>query len=239
MRARSKLVSGTPRGRPQAPAGRRSGKAAVVPRLPPAERRAQILANAGDFFAEYGLTAQTRALAAACGVAQRLLYRYFPSKSALLDEVYREAIVAPFKAVWLVQLRDRSRPFERRLLDFYQSYYVTVLTRKWLRLFIYASLAEARIAPDYISAIVFDLLETIVREAAHEQQVELPKNPALMHEVAWVLHGAVSHLAIRQHLYNASLDVAQQHILALHVRGFLAGFPSLAAQARAFQAAGR
>jgi AcrR family transcriptional regulator len=237
MRARSKLVSGTPAARPKARGGRTSGKAAVVPRLPPAERRAQILARASEFFAEYGLTAQTRALAAACGVAQRLLYRYFPSKSALLDEVYREAIVSPFKAVWLVQLRDRGQSFEQRLLDFYQNYYRTVLTRKWLRLFLYASLAEARMAPDYISVIVFDLLETIVREAAHEQQVKLPQDPALVHEVGWVLHGAVSHLAIRQHLYNASLDVAEERVLALHVRGFLAGFPSLAAQARTFESA--
>jgi len=117
MRARSKLVSGTPVARPPARAGKAGGKTAVVVRLPPAERRAKLLASAAEFFAEYGLTAQTRALAAACGVAQRLLYRYFPSKAALLDEVYREAIVSPFKAVWLVQLRDRSRPLEQRLLE--------------------------------------------------------------------------------------------------------------------------
>ncbi len=228
MRARSKLVSGTLAPR----TGKPAGKGDVVVRLPPAERRAKILASAADFFAEYGLTAQTRALAAACGVAQRLLYRYFPSKAALLDEVYREAIVSPFKAVWLVQLRDRSGPLEQRLLEFYRNYYDTVLTRRWLRLFLYASLAEARMAPDYISAIVFELLETIVREAAHEMKVELPKDPALLHEVGWTLHGAVSHLAIRRHLYGASLDVAEQRVLALHVRGFLGGFAY-------FEAAGR
>lgn len=237
MRARSKLVSGVPEVRPRERAGRSSAKAAVVPRLPPAERRAQILAKASDFFAEYGLTGQTRALAAACGVAQRLLYRYFPSKSALLDEVYRETIVSPFKAVWLVQLRDRSRPIEQRLLDFYENYYATVLTRKWMRLFLYASLAEASMAPDYISAIVFDLLETIVRETAHEQQVELPTDPGLMREVGWMLHGAVSHLAIRQHLYAASLDVPEERILALHVRAFVAGFAGLNERARAFETA--
>jgi AcrR family transcriptional regulator len=239
MRARSKLVSGTPAARPAARTGQPAGKAAVVVRLPPAERRARILASATDYFAEYGLTAQTRALAAACGVAQRLLYRYFPSKAALLDEVYREAIVSPFKAVWLVQLRDRRRPLEQRLLEFYENYYDTVLTRRWLRLFLYASLAEARMAPDYISAIVFELLESIVRETAHDLNVELPKDPALLHEVGWMLHGAVSHLAIRRHLYGAGLDVAERRVLALHVRGFLGGFASLAARARDFEAAGR
>ena len=108
MRARSKLLSGTPAVNRPVRARKASGKAPVVARMAPAERKAMILARATDFFAEYGLTAQTRALAAACGVAQRLLYRYFPSKAALLDEVYSEAIVSPFKAVWLVQLKDRT-----------------------------------------------------------------------------------------------------------------------------------
>jgi AcrR family transcriptional regulator len=236
MRARSKLVSGTPATPPQVKARRASGKATVIPRLPPAERRAQILARACDFFAEYGLTAQTRALAAACGVAQRLLYRYFPSKSALLDEVYREAIVSPFKAVWLVQLKDRTRPFEQRLFEFYCSYYDTVLTRKWLRLFLYASLAEARMAPDYINAILFELLETIVREAAFERQIDLPSDPDVLHELAWVLHGAVSHLAIRRHVYGAGQTVAERRVLVLHVRGFLAGLADMAAEAQGFDA---
>jgi AcrR family transcriptional regulator len=72
-------------------------------------------------------------LAAACGVAQRLLYRYFPSKAALLDDAYREAIVSPFKAVWLVQLRDRGRPLEQRLLEFYrlsQTYIDTIFKNR-------------------------------------------------------------------------------------------------------------
>ena len=169
--------------------------------MPPAERKAMILARAIDFFAEYGLTAQTRALAAACGVAQRLLYRYFPSKAALLDEVYHEAIVSPFKAVWLVQLKDRTRPIEARLVDFYRAYYSTVLTRKWLRLFLYASLAEAKMAPDYNDAIVHELLETIVAETAHALKVELPSDRVLLHEMGYALHGAVSHFAIRRHIY--------------------------------------
>src|SRR5258708_39844871 len=116
MRARSKLLSGATR--PKA-----AGKVAVVTRMAPADRKAMILTRASEFFAEYGLTAQTRALAAACGVAQRLLYRYFPSKAALLDEVYQQAIVAPFKAVWLGAVKDRTRPFEHRLGGVFRTYF--------------------------------------------------------------------------------------------------------------------
>src|SRR5262245_51524591 len=142
VKARSELLIGT-----AAPA--RAKTAGPVPRLPADQRKAMILARASDFFAEYGLTAQTRPLAAARGVTQRLLYRYFPSKAALLAAVYGEAIVAPFKAVWIVQLKDRKQPIEQRLFAFYRNYYREVLTRKWLRLFLYASLAEATMAPDY------------------------------------------------------------------------------------------
>jgi hypothetical protein len=63
MRARSKLLSG-------ATQAKAVGKVAVVARMAPADRKAMILTRATEFFAEYGLTAQTRALAAACGVAQ-------------------------------------------------------------------------------------------------------------------------------------------------------------------------
>ena len=121
MKARSQLLSGV---------GAQSALARDrCPRMPPEQRRTLILRRAIEFFAEYGLTAQTRALADACGVAQRLLYRYFPSKAALLSEVYEQAIVSPFKAVWRVQLRDRSRPWDERLIAYYINYYNEVLTQ--------------------------------------------------------------------------------------------------------------
>jgi AcrR family transcriptional regulator len=218
MKARSDLLSG---------AGRqtRRRKKGPMPRLPRERRRAMILDRAVEFFAEYGLTAQTRALAEACGVAQRLLYRYFPSKAALVAEVYEAAILSPFKAIWLVRLRDRGRPLEQRLLEFYRDYYEGVLTRRWLRLFMYASLAEARMAPEYIEAIIMEMLETIVTEAAADRRLELPSDRAALHEIGWVLHGAISHFAIRRHLYGASGQMPSEQIIELHVRVFLAGLP--------------
>jgi AcrR family transcriptional regulator len=193
-------------------------------RLPYEERRAQILHHAAEFFSEYGLTGQTRSLAAACGVSQRLLYRFFPNKAALLREVYKETIIGPFKAVWLAQLTDRSMSVEERLNHLYRDYLRTILTRKWLRLFLYASLAESEMAPDYIAAIIKDLMETIARETAHEQDVTLPDDPALLHEIGWTLHGAVSHFAIRRHLYKASREVSEDRVLAVQIAAFVRGF---------------
>ena len=139
---------------------------APVPRLRPAERRAQILAAASTYFSEHGLGTQTRAIAEACGVTQRLLYRYFPSKAALLSAVYDEQIVAPFKAVWIVKLKDRSVPVKTRIEEFYEDYFASVLTRHWLRLFMHASLSDSGMAPNYINAIIKQLLLVIAEEVA-------------------------------------------------------------------------
>jgi len=203
-------------------------------RMSHAERRAQILRTASEFFAENGLTGQTRRLADAAGVSQRLLYRFFPTKEDIVAEVYREEILGAFKGQWFADLQDRSQPVEQRLTRFYVDYLDTTLTRKWMRLFLYASLAESSMAPDYIASIVTQLLEVMIHEAAEELDVTLPDDRATIHEMAWTLHGAISHYAIRRHIYKASQQVPEEVVVAMHVRMFLAG---LGAMVEAFAAA--
>jgi AcrR family transcriptional regulator len=215
------------RPRPQSlPPGRRANRRE---RLPYAARRAQIVAEASEYFAEHGLAAETRSLATACGISQRLLYRFFPTKAALVDEVVRYAIIGPFEERWLVELRDRERPVADRLNRFYRDYMAAVLTRRWMRLFLHATLASSDMGSEYIGKIIKRLLETIVQEAADELDVELPDDDALIHEIGWTLHGAVSHLAIRKHIYAVSRTVPESTIIALQIRNFLAGFPAVVA----------
>ncbi|MFM1990739.1 MAG: hypothetical protein RJA99_3696 [Pseudomonadota bacterium] len=192
-------------------------------RMPREERRAQILAKAREFFAENGLGAQTRALADACGVSQRLLYSVFPSKSALLEEVYREHIAGPFRETWIDTLKDRRRPMEDRLVEFYRTYYDEVTTRGWLRLFLHASLAEVTMAPAYIAAVITRMLGVVVAEAAREQGLRAPRDKAVANELGWVLHGAVSHLAIRRHVYGNDNPMPPHEVIAMQVRVFLGG----------------
>lgn len=201
-------------------------------RMPVAERRAQVLSKAYDFFAEYGLTAQTRALADACGISQRLLYSLFPNKAALLAAVYEAEIARPIKALWFPLLRDRQRTMEDRLNAFYKDYYQTILTRRWLRFFLYSSLAEVSVAPKYIAAIVTQLVELIVAETAHEAGLKVPEDdPALVQEIGWILHGAVSHLAIRRQIYRDDRPVDAERAIELHVKLFVAGLGGLLDQA--------
>jgi len=192
-------------------------------RISHADRRAQSLRTASDFFAENGLTGQTRRLAEAAGVSQRLLYRFFPTKEDIVAEVYREEILGAFKARWFADLQDRSRPVEQRITVFYKDYLSHTLSRKWLRLFLYASLDDSSMAPDYIASIITQLLEVLIQEAAHELEVTLPDDRATIREMAWTLHGAISHYAIRQHIYKAGQRVPEDKIVSMHVRMFLAG----------------
>src|ERR1700688_2083396 len=120
---------------------------------------------------------QTRAIADACGVSQRLLYSLFESKAALIDEVYKREIVGTFNAMWFVQLKDRSVPIESRLNTFYREYYDTLLTRRWLMLFFYSSLEDLQMAPTYTNAVLTYALEIIVTETAHELGRNAPSDP--------------------------------------------------------------
>lgn len=224
MKAKSDLLTATRQKSATAKTGQ--VRRATV-RMPAAERRAQILNKAFEFFAEYGLTAQTRALAEACGVSQRLLYSVFPNKSALINAVYETEIAGVFKAVWFVQLRDRSKPMEQRLNEFYREYYGAVLTRRWMRLFLYASLAEVEMAPTYIASIVMHLLETVMEEAVHEAGLQMPQDHAQLQEIGWILHGAVSHLAIRRHIYHDKTPFAVEKVIALQVKSFLGGLKAI------------
>lgn len=223
MRAKSDLLTTARQKKTAAP---RQGRRQTV-RMTAAERRTQVLAKAYEFFSEYGLTAQTRALADACGVSQRLLYSLFPNKAALIQAVYETSIAGVFKAHWFVLLRDRSKPMEQRLTEFYGEYYETVLTRGWLRLFLYASLAEVEMAPTYIAALVTHLMETIVQEAATEAGLRQPIDQDLQHEIGWILHGSISHLAIRRHIYHGEARLDARQVIALQVRSFLHGLPAL------------
>jgi AcrR family transcriptional regulator len=196
-------------------------------RLPRAERQALVLSKAAAYFAEHGLTAQTRAIADACGVSQRLLYNLFPSKAALIEAVYEREVEGIFKAMWFVELKDRSIPLEQRLVTFYCDYYETVLTHRWLRLFLYSSLAGLQMAPTYINAIVAHTLEIVVTEAAHYAHKGVPEDKDQMAEIGWILHGAVSHLAIRRRIYAKENPIPVRNVIAMTVKSFLTSVPDL------------
>ncbi|MGJ7914964.1 transposase [Massilia sp. LXY-6] len=196
-------------------------------RVPLAQRRAQILDTAYQFFSEHGIRGDTRALAKACGISQRLLYRAFPNKAALLDALYETHVIGPVKTMWLDQLRDRSKPVEERLVIFCLDYYESVLTSRWLRTILSASLAGTSMASDYFNGFVAQLVDITMEEVAYELGLEVPASKDLAYEIGWMLYGAISHHAFRHHVYGIDKGVPIQTYIALQVRCFLSGIKTI------------
>ena len=91
-------------------------------RLPPQERKAQFINKAIEFFSQEGFDSSTRQLAAKLNVTQPLLYRYFPSKDDLINQVYEAVYMGRWDDNWDKLLRDQSKSLEERLNIFYQQY---------------------------------------------------------------------------------------------------------------------
>ena len=100
----------------------------VTRRLALEVRERQIVLKAVDHFATHGFSGSTRELARQLGVTQPLLYRYFPSKEALIDRVYEE--VYQWDTGWEKLIKDRSVPIQERMVRFYSSYAVVILRRE-------------------------------------------------------------------------------------------------------------
>lgn len=109
-------------------------------RLRPFEREQQIVQEAVRFFAENGFEGQTRKLAESLGITQPLLYRYFPSKEALIERVYQEVFVGRWNPDWETWLEDNERPLLLRLIRFYKDYARTLLARDYFKIFILSGL---------------------------------------------------------------------------------------------------
>ena len=119
-------------------------------RLPSAERKADFIEKAIQFFADEGFESSTRGLARRLGVTQPLLYRYFPSKDDLISEVYDAVYVNRWRPEWETLLRDRTRSVKQRLNDFYNVYTDVIFNREWMRIYLFSGLKGVDINRRYM-----------------------------------------------------------------------------------------
>lgn len=195
-------------------------------RLDPKTREDAILKGAIAFFAEHGFDGSTRDLAARIGITQPLLYRYFPSKEALLDRVYQEVYLTPWRSDWSAALQDRNVPLEARLTRFYRDYARVVLTYEWIRLFMFAGLKGLDFNARYLSFLRGAAFDVVVREIRHEHRLS-ESEPVREGEVelVWGLHAAIFYLGVRRFIYGMPLPEDLDADIALRVRAFLHGAP--------------
>jgi AcrR family transcriptional regulator len=195
------VVSTTP---PRATA-RSAARPPAKRRLSPDERKAQILDEAVRYFAEVGFEGQTRELSTRLGVDNALLFRYFPTKEDLIEQVYQVVFVRRWKPEWETIIKDRSRPLRRRLEEYYRSYLSVAFSYEWLRIFFYASLRGISIKDRYLRLVEQQVIVPICVELRAHYGLEDPDVVPITEverDTALCLHGEIVYIAIRRFIYN-------------------------------------
>lgn len=185
------------------------------------ERRQEFLTKAIEFFAQEGFESSTRELARRLGVTQPLLYRYFPSKSDLIAEVYDAVYVKRWKDEWGVLLADRSRPLRDRLVEFYGAYTDVVFHNDWMRIFLFSGLKGVDINRRYMKLVRARILEPILVELRFDAGLDdlTPTDEEV--EFAWIMHGGIFYYGVRTLIYEASILNNKTFVIETAIDSFL------------------
>lgn len=196
-------------------------------RLSPERREEAIVDGAVRYFSDVGFDGSMRDLAQRLGISHALLFRYFPTKEALVDRVYDRIFLSKWNVAWDRLLQDEGLPLRERLVRFYTEYLETIDRSEWVRTFIYAGLAGANINQRYLKLIARQVITPVAVELgtlARRSGAEAPSEAAL--ELSWGLHGEIFYLAIRRWVYGIRVTRDHEAFVAMTVAKFLEGAPA-------------
>jgi AcrR family transcriptional regulator len=139
-------------------------------RLPTAERRQQIIDTARTVFATQGFRgATTRAIAAAAGVTEAVIFHHFPDKSALYAAILEQKAVDPADERWFAELQTAREAGDDT--ETLRVLYTGILRQHrddpaHMRLMMYASLEGHPVAPRLLARgrRLYDFLEQWITE---------------------------------------------------------------------------
>ncbi len=194
-------------------------------RLAPSLRAEQILRGAIHFFAEHGFSGQTRELANELGISKGLLYRYFPSKEALIERVYREVFLRRWNPTWQNVLTDRTAALIERLKVFYVDYAKLPLEYEWGRIYLYAGLSGASINRRYVRLVIERIYKPVISELRHEFGFPSLEQTAITEpemELMWSLHGSIFYIGMRKWVYHVEVPSDIDGAIEQLVEGFYA-----------------
>lgn len=203
--------------------------AARTARLPRAERERHIVDEAIKFFAEVGFGGDTRDLAKRLQVTHPLLFRYFPSKDALIERVYQEVYVGRWNPYWELIIADRSLPIRDRMIQFYTLYARTILDYEWVRLFMFSGLKGADLNRRWFALVGERIVAPLCREIRHAigmkeiHQVPLTEREL---ELVWGLNSRVFYFGVRKYVYGMPVPSNLEALIEAEVDTFFDGFVS-------------
>jgi AcrR family transcriptional regulator len=195
-----------------------------APRMDSGERKQMIVEKAIEYFAKNGFDGSTRDLAREIGVAQSLVYRYFPKKELLLDQVYEEVYLARWNPLWESDLRNRDVPFEARLKKYYLDYAQNVLRNDWVRILIFAGLKQEGINDRLFKLLHDSIFTTVITEFHHAFPSQTPVDRdkrELELELVWSLHAAIFYISMRKWVYKTRIPNKINSVIEVLVEGFI------------------
>jgi AcrR family transcriptional regulator len=202
-------------------------------RLSVEEREKQILSSAIEFFSEHGLDGQMRVLAQNIGVTHALLYHYFPTKQALLERVYYELFEGRWKPEWAQLLDDPNLDVEEKLTCFYCDYQATILTREFVRIFIFSGLSDHYITDRFFALLRERLFPRVVRETRKYRGVTSRAKPTARElELLMGLHGGIFYTGVRRWIYGQAVHSEEateydEGYIRDRVRSYLLSAPAI------------
>ncbi|HZP89203.1 MAG TPA: TetR/AcrR family transcriptional regulator [Burkholderiales bacterium] len=195
-------------------------------RMPRAERERIIIAEAVRFFAEVGFNGDTRELAKRAHVTHPLLFRYFPSKDALVERVYHEVYLGRWNPYWEMLIQDRSIGLEERMVRFYRLYAQTILSYEFVRLLMFAGLRGGTLTRRWFALVAERIVVPICREIRialglpDPTQVPLTQNEI---ELVWGLNSRVFYFGVRKYVYGMQVPDNLDELIEFEVRTFFEG----------------
>lgn len=197
-------------------------------RMAPHDRERLIVDHATHFFAEHGLDGQTRELARRLGITQSLIYRYFPSKDALIARVYEKWLHEFWNPSWPDWLSDRSERLEDRLLRFYLDYSRLVYNFEWVRLFAFSGLGGLNYHQRFVARNREEVYPRIIRELRYEYGMPSLEEVPLTEfetELLWGVQATAFYVGQRQWLFHLPTPVDITSTVTARVRSFVASAP--------------
>ena len=193
-------------------------------RRPPEDRRREIVLKAAEFFSRFGFDASTRDFAKYIGLSQPIIYRYFRTKQALIQEVCRVVYLGIWNERWDEILIDGRIPLRERLIEFYDQYTDVIMNSQWLRLYLLAGLRGVEINELYIGLIEGKIIKRIIIESWKEHGLGRPDViPDSDMEIAWTLQGGIFYYGVRQLVYRVPVYAAKRDMITHAVDLFLTG----------------
>jgi AcrR family transcriptional regulator len=160
-------------------------------------------------------------------VTHTLLYHYFPTKDALIQEVYKEVFESRWKPEWEQLLDDEKRTPEEKFIAFYIDYSNTVLTYDFVRILIFSGLSDHSISDRFFELIRLRLLPRLIRETRKYCNRSLNTKPSERElEFLMGLHGGIFYIGMRrwiygQAIYAADIPDTQEEIIRDRVQSYL------------------